>query len=131
MATMIYGVSRNKRRGIGYETPSGKDSYKSESVDDMTIKVTPLYPHFEYGYSHDIKYTSTNHIIKPYDKPKFNQNFRTSNTKGPKKIWIQKDKIVYVADVLSSKVKTPIMVSGLWMLTSDDGKKVYVPKPRT
>ena len=128
---MIYGVSGNNRRGIGYETPYGKESYHSKSVDDMIIKVTPLYSKFEYGHTHDIKYTSTYYPTKFYDKPKFNQNFRTYNNKGPKKIWVPKDKIVYVADVLNNKVETPVLVPGLWMLMTHDGKKFYVPKPRT
>lgn len=33
--------------------------------------------------------------------------------KGPKKIWVPKDKIVYLADILSSQIETPILVPGL------------------
>lgn len=66
--------------------------------------------------------------MKGFDKPKFTHNFRKANSSGPKKIWVPKDKIVYVADVLSNKVKTPIITYGQWMLSSHNGKKVYVPK---
>lgn len=131
MASMIYGVSGNNRKGIGYEKPKGKEPYHSKSVDDMIIKVTPLYSQLEYGHTHDIKYTSTTYSTNFHDKPKFKQNFRNSNRKGPKKIWVPKEKIIYVSDVLNSKVETPVMVPGLWMLTTHDGKKVYIPKPGT
>lgn len=85
MASMIYGISGNNRSGIGYEAPYGKESYHSKSVDDMTIKVTPLYSRFEYGHTQDIKYTNTNYSTKFYDKPKFNQNIKMSNNKRTQK----------------------------------------------
>ena len=66
--------------------------------------------------------------MKVFNKPKFTQNFRKTNPRGTKKIWVPKDKIIYVADVLSNKMKTPILDSGHWILTSHAGKKVYVPK---
>lgn len=132
MAFMIYGVSRNNRRGIDYEPPSGKGPDHPKSVDEMTINYASLYSKFKYGHSHDIKYTRTNQntnvCIKLVYKPKFTQNFRKTNLRGPKKIWVPKDKIIYVVDALSSKVDTPILRSGQWMLTTHNGKKVYVPK---
>lgn len=131
MASMIYGVSRNNRKGIGYEPPSGKFSETPKSVEDMVIKYTPLYSKFKFAHSHDIKYTSSDQKFKDLNKPKFPVNFRRTNPKGPKKIWVPKDKIVYVADVLSNQVKTPVLVPGLWVLTTHDGKKVYVPKSGT
>ena len=62
-------------------------------------------------------------------KPKLKQNFGNSSKQGPKNVSVPKDKIVYVADVFNSKIETPIFVPGLWMLTTHDGKKAYVPKP--
>ena len=123
MASMIYGVSRNGRKGIGYQgkVPTPKN------VMDLTIKHTPLNSHFVYGHTHDIKYTSSKHSVKP----KFNQSFGKTNKSGPKKIWVPKDKIIHVADIFSSKSETPVMVPGLWLLTTHDGKKAYVPKPGT
>ena len=44
---------------------------------------------------------------------------------------VSKDKIIYVADIFSSKAKTPVMVPRLWVLSTHDGKKEYVPKPGT
>src|SRR3954471_10547337 len=40
LASMIYGVSENKRIGIGYE---GDTPHKFESVDDLKITYKPLY----------------------------------------------------------------------------------------
>ena len=71
MASMIYGVNRNGRKGIGYK---GKVS-QPKKVKDMVIKYTPLYSHFTYGHTHDIKYTSNDFS----SKPKFKQNFGNSN----------------------------------------------------
>lgn len=59
MASMIYGVSRNNRKGIGYEPPLGKFSEPPKAVDDMIIKYTPLYSNFKFGQSRDIIYTSS------------------------------------------------------------------------
>ena len=130
MASMIYGVSRNNRKGIGF-IPTSEKREPPVSVDDMVIKYTPLYDKFKFGHSHDIKYTSSVNKFKDPIKPKFPVNYRKTNPKGPKKMWVPKNKIFYVADVLSSKVQTPIMVLGLWMLSTHDGKKVYVPNPGT
>ena len=123
MASMIYGVSRNGRKGIGYQgkVPTPKNAM------DLVIKRTSLDSHFIYGHTHDIKYTSSNYSVKP----KFNQSFGKTNKSGPKKIWVPKDKIIHVADIFSSKTETPVMVPGLWLLMTHDGKKAYVPKPGT
>ena len=129
MASMIYGVSGNDRRGIGYKAPRGKEIYKPKPVEEMVISYKPLHKQFNFGHTHDIKYTS--HSENSYAKSKFNLNYRNSNQKGPKKKWVPKEKIIYVADVLNSSVETPVMVPGLWMLASYDGKKVYVPKSGT
>ncbi|KAL5191262.1 hypothetical protein HKD37_04G010556 [Glycine soja] len=52
--------------------------------------------------------------------------FKTTK-RGPKKIWVPKEKIIHVVDVLGSRNKTPIMVPGQWLLTTHDRKKVYGP----
>ena len=123
MASMIYGVSRNGKKGIGYQ---GKVS-PPKKVMDLVIKRIPLKSHFTYGHTNDLKYTRNDYSTKP----KFKQNFGKTNKPRPKMIWVPKDKIIYVADIFSSKAKTPVMVPGLWMLSTHDGKKAYVPKPRT
>src|SRR3954469_5238774 len=99
---------------IGYETPKGKELYQTKLVDDIVITYSPLHTQFEFGHKHDIKYTSYSenfHVI-----PKFKLNFRQINTKGTKKIWVPKEKIIYVGDIPRSTIETPVMVPGLWML---------------
>ena len=121
MASMIYGVSKNDIQGVGYK---GKE-FQPKKVNDLVIKHTPLYSPLIYGHTHGIKYTSNAFS----DKPKFKQNFGNPDKEGPKKIWVPKDKIIYVADVFNNKVETPVLKTGLWMLSTQDGKKAYVPNP--
>ena len=125
LASMIYGVSRNGRRGLGCV----------ESILDMPkfdkrqpIKLIPLYDHFVPSgtklecselvkalprtQKSDTKY----HAQIPLDypvapKPQVVRNSGKTNKRGPKK-WVPKDKIIYVADIISSSVETPIMVPG-------------------
>src|SRR4051812_56400 len=157
LASMIYGVFGNRRFGFGYEADT---SHKFEPVDDLKIRYKPLYDQFKYGHAHDIRLTlhaqSFNivhtkkhvthpkkyhadkpkeyHVVPPvkyYAKPKFNQNLRRTNKKGPKKLWVPKKKIISVADILGGKEdkKQNVMVPGLWVLVTHDGKKVYIPRP--
>ena len=53
------------------------------------------------------------------------------NKKGPKKIWVPKSQIVYVADILNRKAEGFQLVPGQWMLASHDRRPVYVPIPQT
>ena len=53
-------------------------------------------------------------------------NALRTNNKGPKKIWVPNQKIIYVADIFNHKKNTSIMVPGQWLLTSQDIRKVYV-----
>ena len=129
MASMIYGVSRNNRKGLGYKAPRGKEIYKPKFVDEIKITYKPLYKQFEFGHTHDIKYTSYSEDF--HVKPKFKQNFGNTNQKGPKKIWVPKEKIIYVADILEGDCEAPILAPRILMLTSHDGKKVYFPKSGT
>ena len=115
MASMIYGVSQNNRKGIGYDPKEDKTSTSDQ-----------LKSPFSYHYTHTQEQKFEN-----VRKPKVVRNSGKTNQKGPKRLWVPKDKIVYVADILCSKVQTPFMVPGLWMLETHDRKKVYVPKPGT
>ena len=54
---------------------------------------------------------------------------KKTNKKGPKSIWVPRDKIIHVADLLNNRKKTEVLVLGQWMLTTHDGRKVYVPRP--
>lgn len=51
----------------------------------MIIKYTPFYSHFKYGHSHDLKYTRSGENFKYAYQPKFQENFRKTNKRGPKK----------------------------------------------
>ena len=115
MASMIYGVGQNNKRGIGYDSDSDKTSTSNQ-----------LKSPFSYHYTH-----TQEQKFKNARRPKVIRNSGKTNLKGPKRFWVPKDKIIYVADILCSKVQTPVMVPGLWMLATYDGKKVYVPKPGT
>jgi hypothetical protein len=42
-----------------------------------------------------------------------------------------KSKIINVADLLSNQVETPVVVLELWVLTTHDGRRTYVPRPET
>ena len=54
-----------------------------------------------------------------------------TNMRGPKKIWVPKSQIIPVADVLNRKAQGFKLVPGQWMLTTHDGRQVYVPRPPT
>ena len=125
MDSMIYGVNRNGTTCIGYDSD---DEFDSEKADKPNIIMSHFVPsgkqngvmckgrivskpkdkekshsHFNYAYTYNY----------PTQKPKFVKNSGKTNPKGTIKIWVPKDKIVYVADVLSSGVKTLVMVPGL------------------
>lgn len=129
LAYIIYSVSRNNRCGVGYEPPFRETCKHPISVDEMIINYTPLYSHFKYGHSHDLKYTSSfEKFIKPLSQPKFRENFRQTNKSGPKKICVPKEKIAFDVGVLSCKEKLPSLENVKWRLSSNKGKKVYVQK---
>ena len=114
MASMIYGFSRNNRKGLGYKAPRGKEIYEPKSVDEMKITYKPLHKIFKFSHTHDIKYTScskyfnvkpkfkqnfwnnghthkyTSHSERYYVKLEFKQNFWNTNHKGPRRIWVPK-----------------------------------------
>lgn len=78
-----------------------------------------LYSCFSYAYIQN--YYSA-------QRPKFAKNSVRTNQKGLKKMWVPKDKIIYVAYLFSGIIKTSFMVLGLWLLITHDRKKEYVPR---
>lgn len=98
MASMTYGVSGNGKRGFGYESP--KHSRVKTKSKQKATKPKTMYSHFTYGHTHD--YAAQKSQVK--------KNSRKTNKKGSKKIWISKDKIIYVANILSNKVKILVLV---------------------
>lgn len=81
---MIYGVSHNKNKGIGYDFD--EDDLKPSAEDK------PKSP-FSYHYTH-----AQTQKLNNARKPKVSRNSGRTNHKGPKILWVPKDKIVYVAD---------------------------------
>ena len=57
-----------------------------------------------------------------------NRPLRKTNRKGPKDIWVPKNKIIPLVDILNKSNTTPVMVIGQWMLTIHDKQKVYIPR---
>lgn len=54
----------------------------------------------------------------------------TTLTKGtPKKIWVPKENIVVVVDMLVNRKETTVIVPGQWLFTSYEKRKVYVLMP--
>src|ERR1044072_7834903 len=147
MASLIYGVSRNQNKGLGY-------SESSKKCETSNTKPKALYEHFvpsstqirssEHVHSKGSQRQpqkknkssrTKNHAQRAsdYSKVKTPITFRSSggtNKKGPRK-WVPKDKIIYLADILSSSIETPIMVPGQWMFATHDGRKAYVPRTGT
>lgn len=76
-----------------------------------------FYPTF--GHSHYLYSAHKRWVDKTYGK---------TNLIEPKKIWVPKDEIIFVADTLNSKDEVSITVSGYWIHSTLKEKKVYVPK---
>lgn len=115
MSTMICGVRRNRRRRIRYVP-------KDNPVSKPKEKPKALKSHFSYAYTQ-------NDYSAP--RPKFSKSCRRNNKKGTQKMRIPKNKIIYVANILSSSIETLVMVPGLLMLMTHDRKNTYVPRPVT
>ena len=81
-------------------------------------KNSVMKPKYHAQILHDYPYAKRLNVMR---------NSGKTNKKGPRK-WVPKDKIIYVADILSSLAETPVMVPGQWMLATHDGKKVFVPR---
>lgn len=119
MDSMIYGVSIYAKRGVDYVPP--KHSRVKPNPKQKNTKPKALYSHFTYGHTHD--YAAQKSQVK--------KNFGRTRKKGSKKILVPNDKIIYAAYILSGRVETPDLISGLWMLMAHDWKKAYVPKSGT
>jgi len=57
-----------------------------------------------------------------------NTSWRKTNMKGPKTMWVPKEKIISLADILHLNKKTQILELEKWMLTDHKGKKLYIPR---
>ena len=73
MASMIYGVSRNEKRGLGYV--STKHFMANPKSKQKATKPKALYSHFTNGHTHD--YAT--------QKSQVNKKSKKTNKKGPKR----------------------------------------------
>src|ERR1044072_974698 len=144
MASLIYGVSRSLKNGLGY----------SESCKTLNTKPIALYEHFvpsgthvrssEPGSSKGGKRRPQNkdkslrnkphaQIELDYSKVKAHRTLRSSgktNKKGPRK-WVPKNKIIYFADIINSSIRTSSMTSDQWRLVTQKGRRAYIPRTGT
>lgn len=67
-------------------------------------------------------------MIMLFEDLKLIRTMGKQTKKDPKRIWVPLEKIIYVTDILSSEIETPVMVPGLWVPATHDEKKVYVPR---
>ena len=73
--------------------------------------------------------SSSSSIVHPIFVRTFkDKSLRKTNMKGPKIVWVQKEKIIPLADILNPNKKTQILELRKWMLTIYKGKKVYIPR---
>jgi len=82
--------------------------------------------HDKKGIGCDQNNTSSNSsIIYPISVGTFkNKSWRKTNMNGPKTVWVPKDKILRLIDILNPNKKIQILELGKWMLTVHKGKKV-------
>lgn len=66
MASMIYGVSRNGKKGIGYVPP--ENSMFKSKPKEMVIKPKVMYSQFTYAYTHDIYFAQKPWVDKTFGK---------------------------------------------------------------
>jgi len=72
--------------------------------------------------------SSSSSIVHPIFAGTFkNISWRKTNMKGPKTVWVPKEKIIPLADILHPNKKTQILELRKWMLIIHKGKKVYIP----
>lgn len=110
ISSMIYGISGKGKRGIGYYKP--KKSLLKPKPKNKVKKPRAMHYHLIYGHSYHLYFAH---------KPWFDQTYGKTNSIGPKKMWVPKDKIIYVADTLNSIDEISIMVLGNWMLSTHKG----------
>jgi len=104
-------------------------SNTNEKFLDMLIKSSRK-SHDKKGIGCDQNNTlSSSSIVHPISAGTFkNTSWRKTNMKGPKTMWVPKEKIISLANILHPNKKTQILELGKWMFTIHKGKKVYIPR---
>ena len=108
--------------------PRDKSGLGYQNTEKIFFKKVPI-PTKSVGNFHK----KDNHLTSKYLYTKRSRHYGSpkTNLKRPKKIWVPKDLIIPLADVLSNNKRTLVMVPRQWLLTAHDGRKVYVPRPQT
>ncbi|XP_050897905.1 uncharacterized protein LOC127104794 [Lathyrus oleraceus] len=109
MASMIYGVSRNGTRGIGYDYDEEYDCEKDDKPNTLQTyfvssgKKNGFVPKGRTVSKSKAKakpHSCFNHEFRnkyPSQKTKFVKNSGKTNLKGPRKMWVPKDMIIYIS----------------------------------
>lgn len=123
MASIIYDISKNGTRGIGYDS----DEESTSEIDD---KPKTLYFNF-FLRDHKMNWFLKKNLLENLRKnqkivsiilinmiilhlsPSLLRTLGVITIKGPKRLWVPKDKIIYGEDIFSSSVKTLVMIHGL------------------
>ena len=158
LASMIYGVGKHDKEGLGYEEgcTSSDDPLKVlQKSCSSSISQTVLSNHF-------VPAVSTMNLTEPIDQklkgivisePDNSDVLISSvsntsgsrakakglnrrkpvktNQKGPICLWVPKSQIVFAADIPKGTEGKPIVVPGQWLLTTYDRRKAYVPNPES
>src|SRR3954463_6830548 len=96
LASMIYGVSGNRRFCFGYE---GDTSHKFEPVDDLKITYKPLYDQFKYVHAHDIRLTSHAQKFSTVHTKKLVTHPKKYHADKPKEYHVEKQKVTCLMSV--------------------------------
>jgi len=101
-------------------------SNTNEKSLDMLIKSSRK-SHDNKGIGFDQNNTSSSSsIVHPISAGTFkNTSWKKTNMKGPKTIWVPKEKIIPIADILHPNKKTQILELGKWMLTIHKRKSIF------
>ena len=105
----------------------------------FNLKIHTLLPNYIYSLSQskDEKgigcdqnnTSSSSSIVHPISTGTFkNKSLRKINKKWPKIVWVPKEKIIPLVDILIPRKKTQILELEKWMLTIHKGKKIYIPR---
>jgi len=71
--------------------------------------------------------SSSSSIVHPISAGTFkDKSLRKTNMKGPKTVWVPKEKIIPLADILNPNKKTQILELGKWVLTIHVRKSTFL-----
>jgi len=109
-----------------------RKSLSHSNTDEKSLKMlieSSKKPHDKKGIGCDQNTSSSSSIVHLISAGTFkNKSWRKTNIKGPKTVWVPKEKILSLAKILSPNKKTQTLELEKWMIIVHKGKKVYIPK---